>query len=142
MSGTGTLQDFWVIRDGIALYSREYGGSSAQLVTAFMSAISSFAKQIGGGGLRTMELGEVQYIFSEREGLLFVATYPREEKRSRVDEDLKKAIGAFFACFSQDKIEEFETSLDLSDLSESKEDFDEELKKSVQPLDTFWAALD
>ena len=96
------IQDFWILKDGIALYSRVFNPKvQDQLFAALMSALDSFANEISTGGLSNFELSDVRFTLTTRRGVIFVANADRKVKHKKVLDELMDISDKFFELYEK-----------------------------------------
>lgn len=141
-------------RDGLCILHRKYGGLEIDeaLVTGFLSAISSFSRDISGEEFDMIVLGDKQFVSIPSENLIFVAYSDNGDKTKNI---LFKIKDEFINSYSQmdswdgDKsvVKDFVPVLDeivgnsgdtgLLDFTEVRKFFDTVKKKtsSIQTVD-------
>jgi hypothetical protein len=138
----GTLRHFWVIRNGLSIYRRVYDGKiGEEVVGAFLSALNTFSGSVGGGALRSISLGEENYLFVRKRGLMFVATYSADSKVKKAERDLEKAASAFLEFFSEEEIKKFDKSMNLTPIAKRQDEFEEIMEEITRPVKSFWDGL-
>ena len=86
-------------KDGLCIHHRKYGGSDydEELVTGFLSTISSFGRNISGGEFDLIVMGNKQFVSISSENLIFAAYSDNGDKikkqLSKIKEEFIKRFG-------------------------------------------------
>jgi hypothetical protein len=136
------IQDLWILTDGgIVLFNRVYDPKvSAQLFGALMTALDSYAKEIGIGnrGLKSFELQNIRFTIIKKRNLLFVANSSKKYKEKKVMDELKKISEKFFEKYSY-IFDDFDSwNMEISKFSNFESDIEDALEDSIEK---FWHGM-
>ena len=136
------IQDLWILTDGgIVLFNRVYDPKvSAQLFGALMTALDSYAKEIGSGnrGLKSFELQNIRFTIIKKRNLLFVANSSKKYKEKKVMDELKKISEKFFDKYSY-IFDDFDSwNMEISKFSNFESDIEDALEDSIEK---FWHGM-
>ncbi|MEX2725071.1 MAG: hypothetical protein Q6366_002225 [Candidatus Freyarchaeota archaeon] len=147
------IYDLYILtKEGLCVLHRKYGSLNYDetLITGFLSAISSFSRDISGEELELIVMGDKQFVSIPSENMFFVAYSDKGDKLKstllRIREEFIKKYGNIGApTIDKSDINEFITILDkivgksgepgLLDLSDVKKLFDD-VKKKIAAIPT------
>jgi hypothetical protein len=135
---TNVLQDIWILTDsGTVIWSRVFNPKmDKQLFGALMSAINTFAMEIGKEGLTNIQLTDKSFFIFKKKELLFITNAPNKVKEKRVKHELKWIADKFFELYSEElKIWDRNTLI----FSDFKNHIENSLEKPIDKLKkSFW----
>jgi hypothetical protein len=108
---TALIYNVYILtKDGLSIFHRKYGGLEYDdaLVTGFLSAISSFGRDISGEEIDEIVLEDKQFISTYSENLIFVAY---SDKGDKVKKILSKIKEQFIKNYGDIKGEDRKTSV-------------------------------
>ncbi len=132
------IRDLWVITEaGVVIFDRIFDQQlCADLFGAFLSAITSFSKELTSkGGLTSFKLIETQYTILKVQDLLFVGNSAAKVKENRIISELKIISEKFFNRY-QDVLKDYNGN--VTTFKGFVNDIDESLEK---PIDRIQKAL-
>jgi hypothetical protein len=136
------IKDLWILTDaGIVLFNRVYDPRiSAQLFGAVMTALDSYAKNIGigNGGLNSFEIKDLRFTIVRYKNLLFIANSSKDIKEKRVFDELKRISDIFFKKYIKILNELENWNYEISVFYDFEKDIEDALE---EPIKKFWQGM-
>lgn len=90
-----------LLKSGESLFHKVYGPNQVDesLLSGFLGAVYSFAREIGHGDIKTMELGDAKFICEVSDNLIFVVVIGKDEDEQEIKNFLSFVSKSFLNCF-------------------------------------------
>ena len=99
------IKEFYVLlKSGESLFHKVYGENRVDesLFSGFLGAVYTFAREIGHGDIKTMEMGDAKFICEVSGKLIFVVVVEKEDNEQEIKNFLRFSINAFLNRFGKE----------------------------------------
>ncbi|MFX1388443.1 MAG: hypothetical protein ACFE9Z_00090 [Promethearchaeota archaeon] len=129
------IQDLWIQRtDGIVIFSRVFHQKvEDQLFGALMSALNSFAQEIGDGGLHSFEFQNIRFTIIKKGNLFFIANSSKNHKEKKILAELEQIAEKFIQDYPETSSDNWDGCID------DYETFKNKITDALEdPVKKFW----